>query len=205
MLCREESIKVWNARQQFEEAGVRLVCVLHEWIDREVDAFRPKYWGEWGGLAATASNQQGWLAGCAVDMPRRQQLADRRATLNPTSQHPPPPPPPPPGGELYYDQDKAFYAAVHGGKPARASLLQLLSPTVWRAGKRAKDSGLVKDSNYKGDGLTLGGERARHGRLVLSRRLLTGHCSRVMAWQPTHRLCSVAHLWAPSAVAHDPI
>ncbi|PRW57143.1 hypothetical protein C2E21_3832 [Chlorella sorokiniana] len=105
LLCREESIKVWNARQQFEEAGVRLVCVLHEWIDREVDAFRPEYWG----------------------------------------------------GELYYDQDKAFYAAVHGGKPARASLLQLLSPTVWRAGKRAKESGLVKESNYKGDGLTLGG------------------------------------------------
>jgi len=46
VLCREESIKVWNARQQFEEAGVRLVCVLHEWIDREVDAFRPEYWGE---------------------------------------------------------------------------------------------------------------------------------------------------------------
>lgn len=67
---------------------------------------------------------------------------------------------PHPGGELYYDQDKAFYAVVHGGKPARASLLQLLSPTVWRAGKRAKESGLVKDSNYKGDGLTLGGKQA---------------------------------------------
>lgn len=201
MLCREEAIKVWNARQQFEEAGVRLVCVLHEWIDREVDAFRPEYWGEWAGLAAS-SNEQGWLAGRAVDMARRQKVR-WLSPPTPTMQHPPPPSPP--GGELYYDQDKAFYSAVHGGKPARASLLQLLSPTVWRAGKRAKDSGLVKDSNYKGDGLTLGGERARRGRLLLSRLLLTGHCSWVMAWQPTRRLCSVAHLWAPAAVAHGPI
>lgn len=74
---------------------------------------------------------------------------------------PPTATPPPAGGELYYDEAKAFYACVHGGKPARASMLQLLSPTVWRAGKRAKESGLVKDSNFKGDGLTLGGERQR--------------------------------------------
>lgn len=40
---------------------------------------------------------------------------------------------------------------------AKGSLLDLLKPSVWRNGKRAKASGLVKDSNMTGDGLTLGG------------------------------------------------
>ena len=30
VLCREESIKVWNARDRFEKAGVKLVLVVHE-------------------------------------------------------------------------------------------------------------------------------------------------------------------------------
>jgi len=36
ILCRDTAKKVWGARQQFEAAGVQLVCVAHEWIDREV-------------------------------------------------------------------------------------------------------------------------------------------------------------------------
>ena len=46
MLCREQAIKLWNARSQFEGAGVKLVLVVHEWIDREIKGFAPEYWGE---------------------------------------------------------------------------------------------------------------------------------------------------------------
>lgn len=165
MLCREEAIQIWNKRQEFEAAGVRLVCVLHEWIDREVEAFAPAYWGE------ALLLRWAWHE----DLPASHW--EHHSASTPLRAHPRCPdvspasrcsrsatPSPLPGGELYYDADKAFYAAVHGGKPARASLLQLLSPAVWRAGKRAKASGLVQDSNLKGDGLTLGGEAAARAR-----------------------------------------
>lgn len=36
VLCREEAVKVWGDRAKFEAAGVRLVCLVHEWIDRSV-------------------------------------------------------------------------------------------------------------------------------------------------------------------------
>ncbi len=36
---------IWAERAKFEELGVRLACVLHEWRDHEVEAFAPAYWG----------------------------------------------------------------------------------------------------------------------------------------------------------------
>lgn len=45
VLCREQAVKVWSERAQFEALGVGLVCVIHEWLDREVAAFAPAYWG----------------------------------------------------------------------------------------------------------------------------------------------------------------
>lgn len=32
------------------------------------------------------------------------------------------------GGDLFYDEAKAFYAAVHGGKVAKGSLVDLVNP-----------------------------------------------------------------------------
>eukprot|EP00775_Hariotina_reticulata_P005476 gene5476-5711_t len=45
VLCRDEAQKIWNAREELEAAGLRVVCVVHEWIDREINAFVPEYWG----------------------------------------------------------------------------------------------------------------------------------------------------------------
>jgi AhpC/TSA antioxidant enzyme len=45
VLCREEAIHLWNERQKFESLGIRMVCILHEWRDKEVEAFHPAYWG----------------------------------------------------------------------------------------------------------------------------------------------------------------
>lgn len=61
------------------------------------------------------------------------------------------------GGELYFDEAKAFYKAVHGGSLKKGSMLAMLSPGFWRNVSRAKGSKLVKDSNVNGDGMTLGG------------------------------------------------
>jgi len=51
---------------------------------------------------------------------------------------------------------------VHGGKVKKGSLLALLNPVgeAWKNMRRAKASGLVKESNMNGDGLTLGGKLA---------------------------------------------
>lgn len=86
---------------------MRLACVLHEWRDREVEAFAPAYWG----------------------------------------------------GALYFDEAKAFHAAVHGGKVRRGNVLDLLNPfsRAWKNMRRAKEGATVTDSNLVGDGLTLGG------------------------------------------------
>lgn len=98
---------MWNERAKFEALGVRLVCVLHEWRQAEVEAFAPAYWG----------------------------------------------------GELYFDEAKAFHAAVHGGKVRRGNILDLLNPfsRAWRNMRRAKEGGAVKEHNLVGDGLTMGG------------------------------------------------
>jgi hypothetical protein len=63
------------------------------------------------------------------------------------------------GGDLYYDKAKIFYKTVHGGSVKKGSLLALVNPfgRAFKNAKRAKASGKVKDSNFVGDGLTLGG------------------------------------------------
>lgn len=106
LLCRDQAITIWKNRDTLPKE-MRLVCVLHEWKEREVEAFYPEYWG----------------------------------------------------GELYYDESKAFYAAVHGGQVKKGSLLALLNPfgRAFSNMKRSKKAGQVKDSNLVGDGLTLGG------------------------------------------------
>jgi len=45
VLCRDTAQQVWAAHEQLEEAGLKVVCVVHEWIDREINAFLPDYWG----------------------------------------------------------------------------------------------------------------------------------------------------------------
>jgi len=45
VLCREQSLKLWAEREKFAAAGVKLVLVVHEWIDREIKGFAPEYWG----------------------------------------------------------------------------------------------------------------------------------------------------------------
>eukprot|EP00878_Enallax_costatus_P017368 GHUV01018241.1.p1 GENE.GHUV01018241.1~~GHUV01018241.1.p1 ORF type:complete len:174 (+),score=25.14 GHUV01018241.1:166-687(+) len=45
VLCRDEAKKLWKQHDTLEAAGLRVVCVVHEWIDREVNAFVPAYWG----------------------------------------------------------------------------------------------------------------------------------------------------------------
>lgn len=120
VLCREEALHIWGERAKFESLGVRLVCILHEWRDKEVEAFHPAYWG----------------------------------------------------GELYYDETKAFHAAVHGGKVRRGNVVDLINPfsRAWKNMRRAKEGGNVKESNLVGDGLTLGGVMvfAQGGKLVYS-------------------------------------
>ncbi|KAI8465304.1 MAG: R53.5-related protein [Monoraphidium minutum] len=45
VLCRDTAKQFWAANEQFAAAGVKLVCVVHEWIDREIAAFHtPEYW-----------------------------------------------------------------------------------------------------------------------------------------------------------------
>mmetsp|Transcript_33500 Transcript_33500/g.73102 ORF Transcript_33500/g.73102 Transcript_33500/m.73102 type:complete len:138 (+) Transcript_33500:2791-3204(+) len=60
-------------------------------------------------------------------------------------------------GELYHDTDKAFFAAVGGGKPRAMSLMGLLNPfgKAWKNASRAKTA--VSSSNLKGNGLVGGG------------------------------------------------
>lgn len=44
VLCRAQAQRLWAAREQFEAAGYKVVCIVHEWIEREVKAFTPEYW-----------------------------------------------------------------------------------------------------------------------------------------------------------------
>lgn len=229
LLCREQAVKLWTEREQFEKAGVKLVCLVHEWIQREIDGFAPKYWGEhtgrgggegaqhvacavqpcstlhvlgsragqlpagsfcldscdsarscWllrGDLGLQAAEDRGRGRGIAPgDMqpspPRKHCAAAQRPRLPVPSYVPRQKPvlataSAAAGGELYYDEGKAFYAAVHGGKVKKGSLLALLNPLgeAWKNMRRAKGSGLVEESNMNGDGLTLGGgwDRAHGG------------------------------------------
>lgn len=36
VLCRDEAQKLWAERAALEALGLKVVCVVHEWIDREV-------------------------------------------------------------------------------------------------------------------------------------------------------------------------
>lgn len=60
-------------------------------------------------------------------------------------------------GELYLDTDKAFFAAVGGGKPRSMSIMGLLNPfgKAWKNASRANKE--VSSSNLKGNGLVGGG------------------------------------------------
>jgi len=106
VLCREQAVHIWSEREQFKANNVRLVCVLHEWKEREVEAFT-EYWQ----------------------------------------------------GEIFFDEAKAFYAAVHSGKVKRGNVIDLLNPfsRAWKNMRRATKGATVKDSNLIGDGMTLGG------------------------------------------------
>jgi hypothetical protein len=41
VLCRDEAQKLWKEQQALSDAGLKVVCVVHEWIDREVSASKP--------------------------------------------------------------------------------------------------------------------------------------------------------------------
>jgi peroxiredoxin len=58
-------------------------------------------------------------------------------------------------GPVYLDSDMALYKTVHGGKLRKNSVLNLLNPAVWARGRRASKD--IEDSNFKGEGLILGG------------------------------------------------
>lgn len=40
VLCRDEAQKLWAERAALEGLGLKVVCVVHEWIDREVRCLR---------------------------------------------------------------------------------------------------------------------------------------------------------------------
>ncbi|KAF5834405.1 hypothetical protein DUNSADRAFT_8960 [Dunaliella salina] len=47
VLCRYQARELWlGLKNQLEKLGVRMVCIVHEWIDREVEAFTPYWPGE---------------------------------------------------------------------------------------------------------------------------------------------------------------
>ncbi|WIA33384.1 hypothetical protein OEZ86_006520 [Tetradesmus obliquus] len=44
VLCRDEAQKLWREQQALTDAGLKVACIVHEWIDREINAFVPEYW-----------------------------------------------------------------------------------------------------------------------------------------------------------------
>ena len=57
------------------------------------------------------------------------------------------------------DTEKQLYKALGDGKLRRGSLLWFLNPwsVIWQHAKWARDECGIKESNLKGDGLTMGG------------------------------------------------
>lgn len=127
--------------QPMQAAGVRLVCLVHEWIDREIAAFAPEYWGEavgvlqvlWGTVDRRAELATTGLVPCfGCSFQTAAGSAAAAAQWRCPRSRPAAPPSPlinalaacclpsflliSSGGELYYDEAKAFYAAAHGGK-----------------------------------------------------------------------------------------
>ena len=45
VLCRDEAQRLWALKPEFDKLGVGLVCVVHEWIDREVGFAEVSAWG----------------------------------------------------------------------------------------------------------------------------------------------------------------
>ena len=43
-MCRAQAQKLWKEKAQFEDAGFRTVCVVQEWLDREMVAFKEAFW-----------------------------------------------------------------------------------------------------------------------------------------------------------------
>jgi len=60
-------------------------------------------------------------------------------------------------GDLYLDTDKAFFAAVGGGKPMELSVTSLLNPWGKPMKNASRSSKVIKNSNFKGHGTTAGG------------------------------------------------
>lgn len=44
VLCRDEAQRLWALKPEFDRLGVALVCVVHEWIEREITAFTAGFW-----------------------------------------------------------------------------------------------------------------------------------------------------------------
>ncbi|GIL77792.1 hypothetical protein Vretimale_6668 [Volvox reticuliferus] len=44
VLCRDEAQRLWKLKPEFDKLGVGLVCTVHEWIPREVNAFAAGFW-----------------------------------------------------------------------------------------------------------------------------------------------------------------
>ncbi|KAG1663013.1 hypothetical protein FOA52_016028 [Chlamydomonas sp. UWO 241] len=45
ILCRAQATELWEGMHaELEAQGVSLVSVVHEWAQREIDAFHPKFW-----------------------------------------------------------------------------------------------------------------------------------------------------------------
>ncbi|KAK9812327.1 hypothetical protein WJX73_002726 [Symbiochloris irregularis] len=71
VLCRAEARRVNALRPALEKLGVKLVCLVHEWLKTEIGAFKPKFWsGElyldknkdmYRALGAGKVHKQSWI------------------------------------------------------------------------------------------------------------------------------------------------
>ncbi|KAJ9514469.1 hypothetical protein QJQ45_016199 [Haematococcus lacustris] len=44
VLCRDEAKRLWQLHEKAEALGISMNCVVHEWREREIEAFAPAYW-----------------------------------------------------------------------------------------------------------------------------------------------------------------
>ncbi|CAD7697044.1 unnamed protein product [Ostreobium quekettii] len=42
--CRGQALEIMDLKARLDELGVKAVVLVHEWIQREVDGFKPKFW-----------------------------------------------------------------------------------------------------------------------------------------------------------------
>ncbi|KAK9818166.1 hypothetical protein WJX72_008085 [[Myrmecia] bisecta] len=45
IMCRAEARKLFGLKPTLDSLGVRMVCIVHEWLPAEAAAFKPAYWG----------------------------------------------------------------------------------------------------------------------------------------------------------------